>query len=257
MAGPSAALGDEREDLRPIQRRRLAGGEVLRQQDDRVGQVLQFVAPLPEQFAQHPLFEVEQVRGPFRHLRVAHLLQGLGVLANHPAGGELRRVVLPPDVATAPRRESWRPGRVAHGRRRSPRTALPRASAASCSFSPISTDDPLQGRSRRSSSVSTASTRTYWLGMRNVSTPNTTAGPTATPGETAIPRFSSMIGVMEDGWRSAAERGVAWRQCTAVPAGASVHGAVSREAMSREAMSRSAARPTRRQRRVSREKATR
>jgi hypothetical protein len=87
-----ADLGGKAVDELLVESGGFAGGQVMGQQQDGGGQVPQFLAALAQQMPQHPLFEIEQIGGPFGKILVPQVLEPFGVLPENAADGELRGV---------------------------------------------------------------------------------------------------------------------------------------------------------------------
>ncbi len=96
MAGPPAGLGGEAVYVLGVQRRRLAGRQVVGQHDDRLAEPAHLLAALAEQLAEDALFQVEDVADALGH-QAADVFQGLGVAAHDPADGVLGGEVLVAD----------------------------------------------------------------------------------------------------------------------------------------------------------------
>ncbi len=94
VAGPAADIGGETQDLRPVQAGRLAGRQVVCDDDDRLGQGAEALAAGADEVPEEPFLDVVNVRDALGHVPVGQVEELLGVPLQDGRDGVLGGVVL-------------------------------------------------------------------------------------------------------------------------------------------------------------------
>ena len=95
VARPAAGFGGKRVHALRIEARRLAGGEILGDDDERPRSIAKLLAPLPQQLGQHAFFHIQNVGGAAGEAMVgAERCKSLGEPLDHLADGRFGRQAL-------------------------------------------------------------------------------------------------------------------------------------------------------------------
>ena len=201
VTGAAAGLGGEGVDALRVERRRLAGRQVVGQRHHRLAQMPQLLAALAEQAADDTSFQVGNVGDAAGQVSGLDAFQRLGEAAQDAVDGVLGGERPFADEAVHVALEG---GVGEHEGVGAEDGAVLDAELGVDGLLRLAgfAGGVLERRWKRPTSASTWSASTKRWGMRNHSVSSTKAGPMATPGETAIPRLMSM----SDARRSSALR---------------------------------------------------
>ena len=155
-------------------------------------QVLELLAAMAEQVAQDGLFDVEQVGGAGGEVAAIDALQCLGVAAHDAADGVLGREAMVLDQILDLAARVGSSIKQGMGAEDGAVLAAELFADGLLVFAGLSAAAVAMAWWSRLTSSSRPSPLTKRCGMRNHSVSSTSAGPMATPGETAMPRLISM-----------------------------------------------------------------